>query len=231
MIDRKLVNQALLSEAYIKKYFGDKWNINKLIDFVKHLKYASISIFDALGIVEIHETDNAFVHGDLNDAEFIDDQGKVNPSWYKKGLAVISENHIEGLFNKNLIQSATKNGYIKEFTKHITDEDTFDFFEDIERKFMDDTYEELGKNNAVNVLLYEDIEVIESIDMDDDNYKALSKTNETLSTTYRMIKYLNFDLNLSITNYIIDGRTSTIIGFIDPRNNKKIFKVRWGLLH
>ena len=96
---------------------------------------------------------------------------------------------------------------------------------------MDDTYEELGKNNEVNVLLYEDIEVIESIDMDDDNYKALSKTNEKLSTTYRMIKYLNFDLNLSITNYIIDGRTSTIIGFIDPRNNKKIFKVRWGLLH
>ena len=113
MIDRKLINQALLSEAYIKNYFGDKWNINKLIDFVKHLKYASISIFDALGIVEIHETDNAFVHGDLNDAEFIDDHGKVNPSWYKKGLAVISENHIEGLFNKNLIQSATKNGYMK----------------------------------------------------------------------------------------------------------------------
>jgi len=38
---------------------------------------------------------------------------------------------------------------------------------------MDDTYEELGKNNEANVLLYEDIEVIESIDMDDDNYKAL----------------------------------------------------------
>ena len=137
-------------------------------------------------------------------------------------MAVISENHIEGLFNKNLIQSATKNGYIKEFRKHITDEDTFAFFEDIERKLMDDTYEELGKNNVVNVLLYEDIEVIESIDMDDDNYKALSKTNEKLSTTYRMIKYLNFDLNLSITNYIIDGRTSTIIGFIDPRNNENI---------
>ena len=42
---------------------------------------------------------------------------------------------------------------------------------------MDDTYEELGKHNEVNVLLYEYIEVIESIDMDD-NYKALSRTNE-----------------------------------------------------
>ena len=174
------------------------------------------------GFVEIHRNESALVHGDLNDDEFIDDHGKLNPSWYKKGLAVISENHIEGLFNKNIIQSTTKNGYIKEFTKHITDEDTFDFFEDIERKLMDDTYEELGKNNEANVLLYEDVEVIESVDMDDDNYKALSKTNEKLSTTYRMLMYLNFDLNLSVRPCILDDRTSTIIGFIDPRNNKNI---------
>ena len=76
----------------------------------------------------------------------------------------------------------------------------------------------------MNVLLYEDIEVIESGDMDDDNYKALSNTNEKLSTTYRMLRYLHFDLNLSVVNHILDGRTSTIIGFIDPRNNKKYLK-------
>ena len=39
-----------------------------------------------------------------------------------------------------------------------------------------------------------------------------------------MIKYLNFDLNIQLTNYIIDSRTSTIIGFIDPRTNKKYMK-------
>ena len=89
---------------------------------------------------------------------------------------------------------------------------------------MDDTYEVLGKSNEANVLFYEDVEVIESVDMDDDNYKALSRTNEKLSTTYRMLRYLHFDLNLSITNHILDGRTSTIIGFIDPRNNKKYLK-------
>jgi len=41
------------------------------------------------------------------DADFIDDHGNVDPSWYRKGLVFISENHIEGLFNTNLIQSAT----------------------------------------------------------------------------------------------------------------------------
>jgi len=64
----------------------------------------------------------------------LDDYGKARPSWYQKGLAVTSENRIEGLFNTILIQSATKSGYIKYFIKNITDDDTFDFFEDIERK-------------------------------------------------------------------------------------------------
>ena len=136
----------------LENFFNDQWNLYKLIEFVKHLRYASICIFDALGIIEIHRNGNVLVNGNLNDDEFIDDHGKVNLNWYKKGLAVISENHIEGLFNKNIIQSTTKNGYIKEFTKHITDDDTFDFFEDIERKLMDDTYEELGKHNEANVL-------------------------------------------------------------------------------
>ena len=59
----------------------------------------------------------------------------------------------------------------------------------------------LAKNNEANVLLYEYVEVTESADMDDDNYKALSNTNEKLSTTYRMLRYLHFDLNLSVTNH------------------------------
>ena len=41
-------------------------------------------MFDALGIVEVHGDDSVLVHGDLNDADFVDDHGKVNPSWYKK---------------------------------------------------------------------------------------------------------------------------------------------------
>ena len=56
-------------------------------------------------------------------------------------MAVLTENHIEGLCSPDLIQSATKNGHIKEFTKHITDDDTLDFFEDIERKLKEETYD------------------------------------------------------------------------------------------
>ncbi len=226
LIDKGYISKEVLSEDNIKKHFNNTWTINKLIEFVKGLKHASICIFDSLGIVPIcsYSVDDAIVNGNLKDNTFINDTGNVCPKWYKQGLAVISENHIEGLFNKDLIQSATKNGYIKEFTKHISDDDTFDFFEDIERKLMDDTYEEQGKNNDENVLLYQDVQVVETVDMDDENYKALSELEEQLSTTYRMIKYLNFVLNLHITNYIIDGRTSTIIGFIDPRNNKKYLR-------
>ena len=62
-----------------------------------------------------------------------------------KGLAIITENNIDGLFNDKAIQSATKNGYIKEFTTHITDDDTFDFFEDIERKLIEPEYMEIGR--------------------------------------------------------------------------------------
>ena len=80
MIDIQLINKEVLSEQYIRNDFQDQWNIYKLIDFVKHLKYASLCIFDDLGIVEIHRSDNALVHVNLNDNEFIDDHDKVNPS-------------------------------------------------------------------------------------------------------------------------------------------------------
>ena len=72
------------------------------------------------------------------------------------------------------------------------------------------------------VLLYDDTHTIEEVDDDDDeNYKAI---DSKLSMTHRMIMYLNFVENIQITNYIIDNRTSTISGFIDPRTNKKYMK-------
>ena len=64
--------------------------------------------------------------------------------------------------------------------------------------------------------------MIEDIDVEDDNYKELSTIDNKLSITYRMIRYLSFDENIQLTNVLTDSRTSTIIGFIDPRTNKNI---------
>ena len=83
---------------------------------------------------------------------------------------------------------------------------------------------EIGKNNEANVLLYDDIQVIENIDVEDDNYKELSAIDNKLSITYRMIRYLSFEQQIQLTNILTDNRTSTIIGFIDPRTNKKYMR-------
>jgi len=193
LIDKKLINKEVLSESYINEFFKDKggFNVGNLIEFIIHLKYANICIFDCNGIVPIrsYSVNDANINGDLKEKDLYDDTNNVNPQWYKKGLAIITENHIEGLHNDNAIQSATKNGYIKEFTTHITDDDSFDFFEDIEKKLMDDTYNEVGKNNDATVLLYDDTHTIEEVDDDDETYKAI---DSTLSTTYRMIKFFKF---------------------------------------
>ena len=39
----------MLTDKYINEFFGDDRTITKLIEFVKHLKYASIYIFDQIG--------------------------------------------------------------------------------------------------------------------------------------------------------------------------------------
>jgi hypothetical protein len=87
-------------------------------------------MFDALGIVPIasYSVDDSVVNDSLTDTAFVDKAGKVCPQWYKKGLAVISENHLEGLHSNERITSATVNGYIKEFTRHLHATDEFDFF-------------------------------------------------------------------------------------------------------
>ncbi len=106
-------------------------------------------------------------------------------------MAVITENHIDGLFNTDALQSARKNGFIKEFTSSNIDDDDFEFIDDIERKLMDDDYKENGKNNSATVLLYDDIQVVEQVDPDNENYSMLSHLDEKLNKPYRMIKYLD----------------------------------------
>ena len=138
LIEKGLVNKKVLTEEYINNYFKNKggFNVNNLIEFIKDLKYASICIFDCLGIVPIiaYSVNDAVINGDFKPNEFIDENNQMNPKWYKKGVGVLTENHIEGLFNDNEIQSITKNGSIKAFTNHITNDDDFEFFDDIERK-------------------------------------------------------------------------------------------------
>ena len=49
-------------------------------------------------------------------------------------------------------------GIIKGFTTYLNDDDTFDYFEEVERKLREPDYMKLAKNEA-NVLYYEDIQV------------------------------------------------------------------------
>ena len=135
LIDRGLVNKEVLTKENINNYFKDKggFNVNNLMGFIKDLKYASICIFDCLGIVPIiaYSVNDAVINGDFKPNQFIDENNQMNPKWYKKGVGVLTENHIEGLFNDNEIQSITKNGSIKAFQNHITNDDDFEFFDDI----------------------------------------------------------------------------------------------------
>ena len=113
LIDRGYISKDALSETRINEFFNSKggFTINNLIQFVKGLKYGSISIFDPLGIIPIVEysCNHHVVNGNLKDQDFTSDGDKrFNASWYKKGLAIITENHVEGLFNDDAIKSATK---------------------------------------------------------------------------------------------------------------------------
>ena len=176
LVDRKLIKDYVLSEKYIIQYFGGVYNINKLIAFVKHLKYASICIFDPLGICPIasYSANEPIINGDLNASEFSDCKfGAPNPNtyreklsrkWNTKGLAVIQEQHIEGLYNKDITHSATITGRIREFTTFIGNDDEFDFFQDPFKMLTDPSYIEINedgtsKNMEANVILYEDIDI------------------------------------------------------------------------
>ena len=74
LIDKKLINPEMLSEKYIRNHFNDNWTINNLVKFIKKLKYASICIFDALGLVPIvqYNPNNAIVNGHFNDDYFLE---------------------------------------------------------------------------------------------------------------------------------------------------------------
>jgi hypothetical protein len=113
---------------------------------------------------------------------------------------------------------------ITTLTTHIQDNDEFDFFDDIERKLMDENYNEPGKNNDANVLFYEDISIIETVDEESDNHEIVSRVGKKLNVTYRMIMYLEFTEKVKIMYFQCDPGTSAIIGFVDPRTNKKYLK-------
>ncbi len=84
---------------------------------------------------------------------------------------------------------------------------------------------EIRKNNDAYVLYYDDIQVSESIDPDDENYVAHEHIDGTLSITFRMLQYLIFEKNIQLTHILCDNRKSTIIGFVDPRTNKKYMRI------
>ena len=245
LVDRRLIKDYILSEKYITQYFGGVYNINKLIEFVKHLKYASISIFDPLGICPIasYSANEPIINGDLDASEFSDGKfGAPNPSTYKeklvrkwntKGLAVIQEQHIEGLYNKDITHSATIIGRIREFTTFIGNDDEFDFFQNPFKMLTDPSYKEINedgtsKNMDANVILYEDIDIADisqSINLDDNEEAKITMTDQkTMSITYKMIVHVNFVLNIQITHYLCDDRSSKIIGFIDPITNRKFMR-------
>ena len=119
LIDKGFVNKDALTEKCTNDYFKERrgFTARNLIEFIKDLKYASICIFDCLGILPIisYSVNDATVNGDFKPDEFIDENNQINPKWYKKGVAVLTENHIEGLFNDGETQSITKTGCIKAF--------------------------------------------------------------------------------------------------------------------
>ena len=66
--------------------------------------------------------------------------------------------------------------------------------------------------------------MIEDIDIEDDNYKEFSTTDNKSSIAYRTIRYSSFDENIQLTKVLTDSRTSSIIGLIDPRTNNRCMK-------
>jgi len=244
LVDKKLIKDYILSEQYINQYFAGTFNIPKLIAFIKHLKYASICIFDPVGICPIasYSANEPIINGNLDAIEFRNSKGgpdptiyqeKLNRKWYVKGMAVIQEQHIEGLYNKDITHSATITGKIKEFTTFIGNDDEFDFFQDPFKMLTDPSYFEINedgtlKNNNANVILYDDIDIADitnSIDLDDNEQAKITMTDEkTMSITYKMIVHVNFVQNVQITHYICDDRSSKIIGFIDPISNRKFMR-------
>ena len=238
LIEKKLIKNYILSEEYINQYFGSTLTINKLIEFVKHLKYASICIFDQLGICPIasYSANDPIINGDLCANDFGDPalyQEKIKRKWSTRGLAVIQEQHIEGLYNKDIAHSATITGKIKEFTTFIGNDDEFEFFQDPFKMLTDPSYFELNedgtsKKNDANVILYDDIDIADisqSINLDDNEQAKITMTSEkTMSITYQMIVHVNFVLNIQITHYLCDDKSSKIIGFIDPITDRKFMK-------
>ena len=63
---------------------------------------------------------------------------------------------------------------------------------------------EIGKHNEANVLNYDDIQIVEDIDVGDDHDKELPTIDIHFSNTYSMIRYLSFEEHIQFTNILTD---------------------------
>ena len=61
-------------------------------------------------------------------------------------------------------------------------------------------------------MLYDDIQVVESVDIEDDNYKALSELNDKLNITYRMLRYLHIDQTYKLHIISLMGEHLQLLG-------------------
>jgi len=112
LVDQRKVPQNILTDKYIAEYFKDERTINRLLDFVKELKYASIYIFDQIG------------------KELITSY-KAQDSAVAAAVALVGDHHIESVTDANVKRSVANGDKLTIFnTNRVFEEEQFEMFDD-----------------------------------------------------------------------------------------------------
>ena len=183
LVDQRKVPQNILTDEYIDEYFKDERTINRLLDFVKELKYASIYIFDQIG------------------KELITSY-KAQDSAVAAAVALVGDHHIEFVADANVKRSVANGDKLTIFnTNRVFEEEQFELFNDAEALALsfDDQcnteYKELDsddreKDSKAPVILLEDKVIGPSI---------ITNIMIGVSEKYtRFCQWKNYELNIQV---------------------------------
>ena len=195
LVDQRLVPKKKLTNKYIDDFFKEERTINRLLEYVKELKHASIYIFDQIGKELIASYKAKDEHKSVHTTA--------------TAVALIGDHHVEFVADANVKRSVANGDQLTIFnTNRCFEEEQFEMFDDAEAlavSFDDECNTEYKEQDADGrekdskspVIFLEDKIIGPSI---------INNLMISVSEKY----------NVVITNILDDGKYGMPSGFIHP---------------
>jgi hypothetical protein len=173
LVSEGLIPKEKLTRKYMDTYFWNeaeqkpKYTVNRIIDFVKHLKYASVYIFDQIGkeLIAEHKAYDEYKIVNLHTASVV---------------ALVGNHHIEQVTDPNVKHSVANTETLTIFnTNRAFEEEQFEFINDpmgLALSFDEESkteFKEGSKDVTAPVILFDRGDVIKIMAAVSDKYNVV----------------------------------------------------------